>query len=111
MRIHSAKDLGALVRTHRKKRGWTQKQLASEVGVQALWISQFERGKTTAQIGLVFRTLRALDLSLFTGDPLAVGGDRESVIDLDAIVRPRAEASKVAEPGSTSTPRLRDSDQ
>ena len=87
MRIHSVKDLGALVRTRRKERGWNQKQLASRVGVQPLWVSQFERGKTTAQIGLVFRTLRALDISLAEGDLKPIGG-KGTVIDLDALVQP-----------------------
>lgn len=88
MNINSAKDLGALVRSERKRRGWTQKDLASEVGVRPLWISHFERGKTTAQVGLVIRTLRALDLVLSVGDGAGPSGSKGTVIDLDALVQP-----------------------
>ena len=46
----------------------TQVQLAEQVGVQALWVSQFERGKATAQIGLVLRTLKTLNIPLHLGE-------------------------------------------
>ena len=64
MRVRSVKELGSLVRERRKDLGWSQQELASRVGVQRLWVSQFEGGKTTAHIGLVMRTLRALDLAI-----------------------------------------------
>ena len=89
MTIHSAKDLGAYVRTHRKKRGWTQRELAFRCGARALWISQFERGKATAQIGLVIQTLKALDLQLWAGSsPEASPRAKGMVVDLDSLVRP-----------------------
>ena len=68
MRISSAKDLGLLVRDRRKAIGWTQAELAGRAGVKPLWISQFERGKTTVQLGLVFQTLKAWDIALWTGE-------------------------------------------
>ena len=64
MRVRSVKELGSLVRERRRDLGWSQQELASRVGVQRLWVSQFEGGKTTAHIGLVMRTLRALDLAI-----------------------------------------------
>jgi len=86
MNVQSPQDLGILVREERKKLGWTQAELADRVGVKPLWISAFERGKTTAQIGLVFRTIKALGLNISVGKAERPGGvDR--VIDLEALVK------------------------
>lgn len=68
MIIHSAKELGTLVRSERRKRGWSQKELAERVGVSPLWISNFERGKSSAHIGLVLRTLKTLGVKLHVGN-------------------------------------------
>jgi y4mF family transcriptional regulator len=64
MRIKTADTLGILVRDQRKQRGWSQTQLAQEVGVSRLWVSQLENGKETVEFGLVLKTLHALDLAL-----------------------------------------------
>lgn len=64
MRIKTAETLGQLVQDQRKQRGWSQSQLAEKVGVSRLWVSQFENGKETVELGLVLKTLRALDLQL-----------------------------------------------
>ena len=69
MRVSSVSDLGALVRARRRLRGLTQAELAGQIGVQVLWVSQFERGKSTAQVGLVLRALRVLDIDLWAGEP------------------------------------------
>lgn len=68
MIINSAKELGTLVRSERRRRDWSQRELAERVGVSPLWISNFERGKSTAHIGLVLRTLKALDVKLRVGE-------------------------------------------
>lgn len=78
MNIHSAKELGALLRSRRKDRSWTQAELARRADVSPLWISQLERGKSTAQIGLVLRTLKELGLTLS-----AVDGDARSFEEAD----------------------------
>lgn len=90
MNVQSPQELGVLVREERKKRGWTQAVLARRVGVQPLWISEFERGKTTAQIGLVFRTLKALEISISVGESKRKGlsGEGGYGVDLDSLVRP-----------------------
>jgi len=87
MFITSVIELGALVRSERKKRNWTQQKLAQQVGVKSLWISQFERGKATAQVGLVLRTLKTLDILLQAGNISSDKGQGDPVdIDLDSIV-------------------------
>ncbi len=67
MRIKTVETLGELVRDQRKQRGWSQSRLAEKVGVSRLWVGQFEKGKETVEMGLVLKTLRALDLSLDAG--------------------------------------------
>lgn len=64
MRIKTVETLGELVRDQRKQRGWSQSRLAEKVGVSRLWVGQFENGKETVELGLVLKTLRALDLTL-----------------------------------------------
>ena len=88
MNIHSAKELGALVRSRRKERGWTQVDLAERADVSPLWISQLERGKSTAQFGLVLRALRELGLILMVdeGKVCQSGNEGSPAINLDDIV-------------------------
>jgi len=89
MIVRSVKDFGALVRERRNHLGWSQGELASKIGVQRLWVSQFEAGKTSAHIGLVMRALRALDLELLVGaTPSSKSGVPESrLVDLDALLK------------------------
>ena len=102
MKVQSPQDLGILVREERKKQGWTQAELADRVGVKPLWISAFERGKTTAQIGLVFRTIKALGLNLSVGKAERPGGVG-TVIDLGALVQTRQEVpdEMIVQPGES----------
>jgi len=88
MNIHSAKELGALVRFRRKLRDWTQSDLARRAEVSPLWISQLERGKPTARFGLVIRTLKELGLTLRVDDGKHPSADDETGpgINLDDIV-------------------------
>jgi len=92
MQIHSAKELGALLRSRRKQRGWTQGNLASRAGVSPLWISQLERGKSTAQFGLVLRALKELGLALSADERQGRPGNGEDgpEIDLDELVGGRS---------------------
>ncbi len=92
MIIKSAKEFGALVRSEREKRRWNQSQLAERVGVSLPWISQFERGKPTAQIDLVLKTLKALDIPLWAGDPPKTSGPKASVINLDELLGSQPES-------------------
>jgi HTH-type transcriptional regulator/antitoxin HipB len=70
MRIRTPLELGAFLRDLRLKRGLDQGSLAREVGVSRQWIVAMEKGKPRAPIGLVFRTLNALGVSLVVQDTL-----------------------------------------
>src|ERR1035437_1674940 len=82
--VHTPRELGHLVRECRTKRLLTQAQLATAVGVSRKWIIDLEAGKTTADISLVLRTLRALGVELDAKERAERRATQE--IDLDAIV-------------------------
>lgn len=64
MRIRTPLDLGLIIRDRRRKLGLSQSQLAEKAGVGRQWLVAVERGKARVEIGLVLRTLAALDLTL-----------------------------------------------
>lgn len=64
--------------------------LGLTLGVSRLWIIEIEKGKPRAEIGLIMRTLLALDLELDVSTEPAPARRRAgavSVPDIDAIVR------------------------
>lgn len=56
--------LGEAVRRYRKTRGLTQDRLAGLANVSIGFLSDFENGKPTAEIGKILNTLSALGLDL-----------------------------------------------
>ena len=104
MLVRSVVDWGALVQERRKRLGWSQSELGSKMGVRRLWVSQFESGKATVQIGLVMRALRALGLEVEVREGPATdsGAPASDGVDLDVLLaehlrrgmapRPRARA-------------------
>lgn len=64
--IRTANDFGAIVRAERKRRGYTQTDLAEFSGVGINFVSQLERGKETAELGLALRVMATLGLDLET---------------------------------------------
>ena len=63
--IKSTRELGEAVRSHRKRRNLTQETVASLSNVSIGFLSDFENGKPTAEIGKILKTLRAIGLDLF----------------------------------------------
>lgn len=64
MKIISVRDIAALVKQERKKRGWTQAELAMRSGVSRDWVIALEKGKPTLELGIVLRAVKALRISL-----------------------------------------------
>lgn len=56
------RELASAIRAERKRLGLSQSALAERAGVGREWMIGLEKGKATAEIGLVLRTLRALGL-------------------------------------------------
>jgi HTH-type transcriptional regulator / antitoxin HipB len=88
MIIHSATDLGLLIRDRRKQLGLDQRALAERVGVSRQWIGAVEGGKASAELGLVLKALRALDVefSVAVREARVTRGRDRDAVDIDAII-------------------------
>jgi transcriptional regulator with XRE-family HTH domain len=62
--IQTTEELGRLVRTHRKQRGLTLETVSGLGNLSTRFLSEFERGKETAEIGKVLKALRTLGLEV-----------------------------------------------
>ncbi|OGT63898.1 MAG: hypothetical protein A2993_01385 [Gammaproteobacteria bacterium RIFCSPLOWO2_01_FULL_47_190] len=62
--IKSTKDLGQFVRAYRKSKGITLETISGLSNVSTKFLSEFERGKETAEIGKILKVLNALGLEL-----------------------------------------------
>lgn len=94
MIIRTPAELGATIKDRRRKLQLRQQQLAEQVGVSRQWLIEVEKGKPGAEIGLIFRTLAALDLTLRASDDLPPAKKSgTAVVDIDAVIakarRPR----------------------
>lgn len=88
MAVRSIRDMAAAVRGRRQDLGLNQAALARRAGVSRKWISEFESGKSRAELGLVLRVLDALGLRLelredFDGRARSRGRD---AVDLDTLL-------------------------
>lgn len=64
MKINNTKTLGETIRARRKELHYTQAYLAEFTGLSATFISDVERGKTTAEIEKIIRLINVLGLNL-----------------------------------------------
>jgi HTH-type transcriptional regulator/antitoxin HipB len=73
VQIRTPQVLGATVRGQRQKLKLTQASLAEAAGVSRAWLTEFERGKPTVELGRVLAVIAALGLTLELriGDPPA----------------------------------------
>jgi len=84
MQVTTVHDLAAVVRGRRGELGLSQAELAVRIGVSRDWVSDFESGKATVEMGLVLRALEALRLRIdLAGDADAPDAP---AVDLDAIL-------------------------
>ena len=63
-KIQTTKELGELVRAHRKSKHLTLDTISGLGNLSTRFLSEFERGKETAEIGKVLKTLRTLGLEV-----------------------------------------------
>jgi len=63
-RISTTEDLGHLLRAHRKSKGLTLETASGLGNLSIRFLSEFERGKETAEIGKVLKALRTLGLDI-----------------------------------------------
>jgi transcriptional regulator with XRE-family HTH domain len=64
MKLKTARDLGKAIRTARKGAGLTLEQCAGVSGVGVRFLSELERGKDGAQLGLALRVAASLGIAL-----------------------------------------------
>jgi len=62
--IRSTQELGKLVRAHRKQRKLTLATISGLGNLSTRFLSEFERGKETAELGKVLKALRTLGLEV-----------------------------------------------
>ncbi len=86
MPIRTPRDLGATLRSHRRRRGLDQQELASKIGVSRQWLVEVEKGKPRAEVGLILRALQALDLRLELVETAVPTADAGPAPDIDQIV-------------------------
>ncbi len=63
-KVLTTKDLGNIVRAHRKSKQLTLETLSGLGNLSTRFLSEFERGKETAEIGKVLKALRTLGLEV-----------------------------------------------
>jgi len=61
------KQIGTLIQRARKKRDWTQQQLAERAGLRQATISTIESGEKPAKLDTILAALAALDLEFRIG--------------------------------------------
>jgi HTH-type transcriptional regulator/antitoxin HipB len=61
------RQIGAIIQRARKKRDWSQMQLAEKSGLRQATISMIETGQTTARLETILAILAALDLEFRIG--------------------------------------------
>ena len=89
MRIRTATDLGAFIRERRTKLGMDQIALAKKAGTSRKWLVEVEQGKPGAEIGLILRTLKSLEISInLAADTLVATPTpgKEKAPDIDSVL-------------------------
>jgi HTH-type transcriptional regulator/antitoxin HipB len=96
VQIIDPNDIGRAIRDQRRSQGLDQQELANRVGVSRQWIVEIEHGKPRAEIGLVLKTINALNLAvkiapdrrsgLPPANPLREGRKGARDIDIDALI-------------------------
>ncbi len=62
--IRTTEELGRLTRAHRKSRHLTLETVSGLGNLSTRFLSEFERGKETAEIGKILKALRTLGLEV-----------------------------------------------
>ena len=81
MKLKTVRDIAAVVKKRRQNIGWTQADLATRSGVSREWLIDLEKSKSTVELALVLRTLKALGIQLETTHPDLLGITPPNEID------------------------------
>jgi len=110
MHVRTASAIGAAIRSRRRELKLDQAQLARKIGATRQWLIAIEKGKDTAEIGMVLRALAALGLDLDmqpsnTRTGAALDTEPLPVLDIDTIVD--ANLKRHIDLRTAKTPRVR----
>jgi len=61
--------LAKLIQSARKRKGWSESELAERCGATRPTIRKIEQGNPSSEIGLYFEIAAILDIPLFSDDP------------------------------------------
>jgi HTH-type transcriptional regulator/antitoxin HipB len=73
--VRNEKQLGAVIRTARKEKGWRQVDLARQASMRQQLISDLENGASSSRLDTILKLLAALDLDLSVTDRRAPSFD------------------------------------
>ena len=87
-------QLGNVIRTYRKKKGLTQEEVASRLGVTTPAVNKWERGVTYPDITLLAPIARLLDISLDTllsfREELMPGEIENIIYEVDSMLKEKS---------------------
>lgn len=87
MKLRTVREIAAIVKKRRQNLGWTQIDLATKAGVSREWLIDLEKSKSTVELALVLRTLKALGIQLETEHPDFQGS--APPIEIDTLGSPK----------------------
>lgn len=73
--IRNEKQLGAMIRSERKRKGWRQADLARHASMRQQLISELENAVSSSRLDTILKVLAALDLDLSVMDRRAPSFD------------------------------------
>ncbi len=87
MIIRTPVELGATLKDRRRRLHLGQQDLAAKVGVSRRWVIEAEKGKPGTEIGLIFRALAVLGMTL-RADEVAppVKQSAADAADIDVVI-------------------------
>lgn len=90
MEVHTAREIGLLVRGRRQELGWSQEQLAELAGVSRKWLWSLESGKGSVELSLVLATLEAVglrwDIQPEGATASAAPGEAPPTVNIDSLI-------------------------
>jgi HTH-type transcriptional regulator/antitoxin HipB len=69
MMVRNTKELGQVIRAHRKAAKLSQGALAKAAGTTQPWVSEVENGKPTAEVGMILHLLEVLGVEVMIAVP------------------------------------------
>lgn len=79
--MEAAALLGKQIRLRRKRRKWSESELAARAGLSRATVQKIEKGDPTCAVGLVFETAALVGLKLFDPEAASLAGHLERADD------------------------------